>query len=66
MTDHHVPTHREVVISAIDKRYSKVDLATMLRLRGIDPDQPYEKVSPEGAEDDVYMQAIPPEQGSSR
>lgn len=63
MTEHHVPTQREVVISAIDKRYSKVDLATMLRVRGIDPDQPYEKVSPDGEEDDVYVQAIPQEHG---
>ena len=58
---HPVPRQRRVVISALDRRFSKVSIETLLAQRGIDVTQPYREESvPEAlGEDTLYVQDIP-------
>ena len=54
---HPVPRQRLVLVSALDLRYNKNSLTTLLAARGIDVTAPYrEESTPEGT---LYTQDIP-------
>lgn len=55
---HPVPRQRRVVISAMDKRFSRQSLETMLTARGLDTSLPYHQESSED-DADVYVQDLP-------
>jgi hypothetical protein len=56
---HPVPTERRALITALDKRQTRVSLDDMLRARGFDLALPYRQEPWEG-EGDLYVQDIPP------
>jgi hypothetical protein len=56
--EHPVPTHREVVMTALDQQQRGFDLRRLLAERGINLARAYTKEPREGGDGDVYAQEI--------
>ena len=58
---HLVPTQRQVLITALDKRTMRGAVSDLLAVRGFDLSLPYTQVEHAG-EGDLYVQDIPPDE----
>ena len=53
-------TVRSVALSYAEVRWARVPLATLLRVRGIDPDRPYSQRDVPAMQAHIYIQRITP------